>query len=308
MNGPETPRVGVIVVTYNSAEVLGHCLDSLLPGAAGVQLVKVVVADNNSRDDSLKIARAAERLPILTVQTGANLGYAAAVNAGIAMFDPGEIDAVYVLNPDCRLRPGSLRPLMAALDAPGRGIAVPMIVNPDGSLQPSLRHAPTVGRAWAEALIGGTLAGRLGPLGELITDPRAYRTPGPAVWATGAAMLISTLVLKEVGPWDESFLLYSEETEYALRARDHGYGLWYEPASTVEHIGGESGTNPALAALVTVNRVALFRRRSGPVAGHLYYLGVLVGTVIRAAVGRSTAKASLTALLRPSRRMRALPG
>ncbi|MFC4058792.1 glycosyltransferase family 2 protein [Planomonospora corallina] len=301
------PRIAVVIVTYNSAGVLGDCLDSLPAGAEGVDLVRVVVADNASRDDSVRVAETRTHLPVTVVRVGRNAGYSAAINAAVAALGPGECDAVYVINPDCRLRAGSLAPLAAALREPRRGIAVPLIVNPDGTLQPSLRRMPTVGRAWAEALIGGNTAGRLAGLGELITDARRYEAPGEAVWATGAAMLISAAALAEVGPWDESFLLYSEETEYALRAADHGYTLWFEPAAVVEHIGGEERVNPMLAALSTVNKVKLFRRRRGPVAGAAYYLAVVAGTAVRAAAGRVTARASLAALLRPSRRLRELP-
>jgi N-acetylglucosaminyl-diphospho-decaprenol L-rhamnosyltransferase len=299
-------RVAVVIVTYNSAGVLGGCLDSLADGARGVELVDVVVADNASKDDSVAIAERAGP-PVRVVQVGRNAGYAAAINAGVAALDLDALDGVYVLNPDCRLRPGSIAPLVRCLEEPGRGIAVPYMVNPDGSLQPSLRRHPTVGRALVEAVIGGRLAGRLWRLGELVTDPRDYARPGAYAWATGAAMLIAPRVLRAVGPWDESFLLYSEETDFCLRAADQGFVTWYEPASVIEHIGGDSGVNPTLAALLVVNKVRLYRRRHGPLAGFAYYLAVLGGEAVRALAGRRTSRASVTALLRPSRRMTALP-
>ncbi|WP_327108462.1 glycosyltransferase family 2 protein [Nonomuraea glycinis] len=300
------PRIAVVIVTYNSADVLEGCLASLPAGAAGVELADVVVADNASKDGSTAIADRAD-LPVKVVQLGRNAGYAAAINAGLAALDLDDVTAVYVLNPDCRLRPGAVAPLLACLDEPGRGIAVPHMVNPDGSLQPSLRRAPTVGRAVAEAVLGGDRAGRLGTLGELVTDPRAYAEAGAYAWATGAALLISSRVVREVGAWDESYLLYSEETDFCLRAADLGWSTWYEPASVIEHIGGDSGVNPVLAALLVVNKVRLYRRRHGPVAGAAYYLAVLAGEAVRALTGRPTSRASLTALLRPSLRMTALP-
>jgi GT2 family glycosyltransferase len=301
-----TTRIAIVIVTYNSADVLRGCLDSLPVGAQGVRLSAVVVADNASKDDSVEIA--AGTAGVRSVQLGRNAGYAAAVNAGIAALDLAELDAVFVINPDCRLRPGSLRGLADVLRQPGRGIAVPRLINPDGSLQPSLRRTPTVRRALAEAVIGGELAGRIGTLGELVTDPREYDRPGAAAWATGAAMLISARCAREVGPWDESFLLYSEETEFALRAADRGWTLWYEPSAVVEHIGGDSGTNPALAALLTVNKVRLFRQRRGALASLAYYLAVVLGEMARALAGRQTSKASVVALLRPSRRIQTLAG
>ncbi|MGP3963298.1 glycosyltransferase family 2 protein [Nonomuraea sp. 3N208] len=305
---PGSPRVAIVIVTYNSAPVLGGCLASLAEGAGGVRLAAVVVADNASKDDSLRLAEQAADLPIRPVQVGRNAGYAAAINAGIAALDLHELDAIFVMNPDCRLHPGSLAVLSKALDRPGTGIAVPRLVSTEGVLHHSLRRAPAVRRALAEALIGGRLAGRVGTLGEMIVDPGRYERPGPADWATGAAMLISVAALTEVGAWDESFLLYSEETEYALRAADEGWTLWYEPAAVVEHIGGEAKISPMLAALLTVNRVRLFRRRRGKIATAGFYLAVLLGEAMRAAAGRRTARASVVALLRPSRRLRTLPG
>jgi N-acetylglucosaminyl-diphospho-decaprenol L-rhamnosyltransferase len=292
-------RVAVVIVTYNSADILDECLRSV--AASTVDLAAVVVADNASKDDSVAIAAAAGDLPVQVVQLGRNAGYGAAVNAGIAVLDEHKYDAVFVMNPDCRLRPDALAHLAGALREPGRGIAVPKLVNRDGSLQPSLRRVPSVGRAWVEAVIGGGRAGRLGTLGELLTDPRDYERPGPHAWATGAAMLISADALREIGPWEESFLLYSEETDYALRAGDRSWTLWYEPAAEVEHLGGDSDTNPALYALMAVNKVRLFRRRHARPAALLYHAAVLAGELVRALGGRATARAAAGALLHPSR-------
>jgi N-acetylglucosaminyl-diphospho-decaprenol L-rhamnosyltransferase len=296
-------RVAVVIVTFNSAEVLAGCLSSLI-AQTDVDLIAVAVADNASRDDSVAIAESTTDLPIRTVQLSRNAGYAAAVNAGIATFDLRKLDAVLVLNPDCRLRPQSLQRLASALREPDRAIAVPLLLNPDGSLQPSLRRAPTVGRALAEALIGGDRAGRIGTLGELVFDSREYERPGRTTWATGAAMLVSAEAIRQLGPWDESFLLYSEETEYCLRAADRGWAVWYEPAAVVEHIGGDSGTNPMLAALLVANKVELFRRRRGAPASWAYFAAVTLGEAVRAAAGRRTSRASVAALISRSRRAR----
>ncbi|MBO3746965.1 glycosyltransferase family 2 protein [Streptosporangiaceae bacterium NEAU-GS5] len=292
--------IAVVIVTYNSAAVLGDCLGSLDQG--GLRPRDVVVVDNASKDASTEIAgRAGARV----VQTGRNAGYAAAINAGVATLDLDALDAVLVLNPDCRIRAGALTTLADALAQDDkRGIAVPRLVSPDGHTHPSLRRAPSVRGALAEALVGGRRADRVG---EVIYDERRYERPGPAVWATGAAMLVSVGAVRALGPWDESFLLYSEETEYALRAADQGWTLWYEPAAVIEHIGGEANTSPMLAALLTVNRVKLFRRRRGPVSSFAFYAAVVLGEAMRAATGRRTARAALTALVRPSKRLQALP-
>ena len=293
------PRVAVVLVTYNSADVLPGALDSLV--MTGVRLDAVIVADNASRDDSVKVAESAVNLPVRVVQLGRNAGYAAAINAGIAALDVDALDAVFVMNPDLRLRPDTLARLTADVQRPPYAIAVPRLLNVDGSLQPSLRRAPSVGRAVVAAVIGGTAAGRIGRLGELITDPRAYEQAGPTVWATGAAMLISARLVRELGPWDESFFLYSEETEYCLRAADHGYHVWYDPAAVAVHIGGEATVNPALAALTVVNKVRLFRQRNNAVKGWAFYTATLTGEAIRAVAGRRISRAAVASLVRGSR-------
>ncbi|MFI6502165.1 glycosyltransferase family 2 protein [Nonomuraea typhae] len=295
-------RVAVVIVTYNSADVVGGCLASIVAGSEGVKLIDVVVADNASEDDSAAIAGDGGAR---VVEVGSNAGYAAGINAAVAALDLDELDCVYVINPDCRLRPGSILPLA---EAAWRGIAVPYMVNPDGSLQPSLRRMPSLGRAVVEAAIGGLRAGRIGKLGELVTHPSEYAEAREVAWATGAAMCMSARMLAELGPWEESFLLYSEETEYCLRARDHGWATWYEPASVIEHIGGDSAVNPSLAALLMINKVRLFRRRRGPLAGGLYFLIVLLGELARAATGRKTSRKCVAWLLRPSLRWKSLPG
>ncbi len=299
-------KVAVVVITYNSADVLPACLEALRHGGAdGVELTDVVVVDNASTDDSTDVAAAAEGLPISVVRLTENVGYAAGLNAGVAALRGRPPEAVMVLNPDCRVRPGALAVLAKDLRTSGRGIVAPRLVNVDGSLQPSLRRLPTVLGALVEAVVGGKIADRLG-VGELIFSDGPHDTAGPAAWVTGAALLIAWALLESVGPWDERFLLYSEETEFMLRASDHGWSTWYEPAAVVEHTGGESGTRPSLAALVTVNKVALFRRRHGVLRGLAYSGSVLLGTVFRAAAGKRTARASMAALLFPSHRIHSL--
>ena len=174
---------------------------------------------------------------------------------------------------------------------------------------PSIRNEPTVRRALAEAVFG-RLAARLGGargLGELVTDPRPHAHAGPVAWATGAAMLLSRQTVQRVGAWDESFLLYSEETDYCLRAADLGLATWFEPAAVIDHIGGEQATSPMLAKLAAVNRVRLFRRRHNALHAAAYYAVVTAGEGVRGLLGRRVSRACFEALVRPSRRITSLP-
>ncbi|MFE5400209.1 glycosyltransferase family 2 protein [Streptomyces sp. NPDC056580] len=295
--------VAVIVVTWNSAPVLPGFLAALPDGMAGLDW-HLVVADNDSADDTVEVLRTLAPGATL-VQTGRNAGYAAGINA--ALNAAGEYGAVLICNPDIRMRQGCAKRLVDSLRA-GVGIAVPLLYE-EGRETPhrSLRRESTVLRALGEALIGNTRAGRFPALSELVTDPAAYRRPTRADWATGALMAVSGDCLAVCGPWDESFFLYSEETEYCLRARDLGYATRLEPTAEAVHLGGDSQVSPRLWTLLTLNRVRLYRRRHGPLATAAFRAAVLLREASRAALGRPASRAAAAALARRGA-LRATPG
>jgi GT2 family glycosyltransferase len=284
--------VTVVVITHDSAAVVGDCLRSLPDALAGLPH-DVVVVDNDSADDTPAVARAA--LPSATVlATGANLGYAAAINAGVGHAD--RRDAVLVLNPDVRLAAASVAVLRAELT--GRvGIAVPRLVDGHGRLQLSLRREPTVARALAEAVLPGSRAARRG-LGETIVDPGRYEAPGDADWATGAVMLVRRDCLDDLGGFDESFFLYSEETDFMLRAGDAGWATRYVPSAGAVHLGGDLTSAPWLWSMRTVNRLRLHRRRHNRASTAAFLLASLAGEGLRAAGGRATSRRALRDLAR----------
>src|SRR5262245_21893581 len=111
-----------------------------------------------------------------------------------------------------------------------------------------------------------------GVLRELITDLKVNERPGVTAWATGAVTLLWVPALREVGPWCESVLLYSGETEYCLRAADSGWRTLCEPTAVIEHIGDDSETKPMLAY-----RLVLFRHRHNRVHSAAYFAAVVVG-------------------------------
>jgi GT2 family glycosyltransferase len=299
--------VAVVIVTWNSAPVLPGFLAALPDGMAGLDW-RLVVADNDSADDTVEVLRTLA--PDATiVQTGRNAGYAAGINAalGAAGEWDGGYEAVVICNPDIRMRQGCAKRLVDTL-GDEVGIAVPLLYE-DGRDAPlfSLRRESSVSRALGEAVIGNRRAGRFPRLSELVTDPAAYQRPTRADWATGALMAVSANCLTACGPWDESFFLYSEETEYCLRARDRGYVTQLEPAAEAVHLGGDSRVSPRLWTLLTLNRVRLYGRRHGAVATACFRGAVLLRETSRALLGRKASRAAAAALLRPGS-LRATPG
>jgi N-acetylglucosaminyl-diphospho-decaprenol L-rhamnosyltransferase len=122
-------------------------------------------------------------------------------------------------------------------------------------------------------------------------------------WAEGSTLLISAECWQRCAPWDESFFLYSEETDFALRARDAGLVTRYVPSARAVHLEGGSAKTPGLWTLVVLNRLRLFRRRNSKVRTGVYWAALVVRETSRAVLGKRTSRAALRALASP-RRMR----
>ncbi len=269
--------LGVVIVTYNSADVLPQLLDSLPDGLKGVSAFRVVIVDNESADNSVGVG-ASHPISATVIRSGRNGGYSAGINTACESLPP---DAdILILNPDSRLLPGAARLMRDALSNPEAGLIVPKIENDDGSAATSLRREPSLLTIWSDGLLGSSLAAKLG-LGEIVLTPALLRDGGPADWATGAALMISAEARSRIGPWDESFFLYSEEVDYMRRAREAGFKIMFLPRARVMHIGGDYHLKPRLAALMTSNRIHYFRRHHGPVATFLFRLSIIVASAPR---------------------------
>jgi GT2 family glycosyltransferase len=286
--------IALVVVTFNSATHVERLLASL--GAAlGNLTAHVVFIDNNSSDDTVARLRADGRAEVL--EQPHNRGFAAAVNVGLDR--TSWAPAVLILNPDLALGAGSIPTLLAAGRAEGVGIVVPQMRTPGGAIFRSLRREPTVGRALGAAVIGGRVASRFTSLSETVGDRRSYLTPGEVDWATGAAMLVTRECADATGPWDESYFLYSEETDFADRARRAGFRVRFEPAAVVTHAGGDGMSSPRLRSMIALNRVRYFRRRHGPTRSAAFFSAVLLNELTRGVTGNRAARAAAHALVRP---------
>jgi GT2 family glycosyltransferase len=298
------PAVLLAVVTHNSAALLEDFARALPAALEGVDSWSLAVVDSGSADDTVEVTR--RLLPDATlIELGVNRGYSAGMNAALSSVSASR--ALFALNPDIRLGARSVARLLDALDATGAGIAVPRLLEAQGSTAPSLRRRPTVVRALAAAVLGGVRAGRIGTLGEVVTDPACYEHAGSWDWASGAALLISRACLDAVGPWDESYWLYSEEIDFAQRASRAGYNLQYVPDATAVHLGGEAHVRPDLWALSTANRVRQFASCHGRSQTLAFRAALVLNEAIRSAGGAKTHRSALAALLRRGLRVPGLP-
>jgi N-acetylglucosaminyl-diphospho-decaprenol L-rhamnosyltransferase len=296
-------QVAIVVVTFNSRDLLPGLLASLPAGAADLSW-QLVVADNDSADGT--VAALQELAPDATiVEMGRNAGYAAGINAAVAAAGPHT--AGLALNPDVRLGVGCIPELLRAVRDPGVGIAVPRLSDGTGKLILSMRREPTLSRALADAVVGAERAGRFRTLGEIVSEPRHYESETSTDWAEGSTQLISRACWQACGPWDDTFFLYSEEAEFDLRARDLGFATRYVPTAHAVHLEGDSARSPRLWALLMLNRVRLFRLRNGLFRAIPFWAATLIREASRAALGKPTSRAAVRALV-DIKRLREAPG
>jgi N-acetylglucosaminyl-diphospho-decaprenol L-rhamnosyltransferase len=286
--------LAIVIVTHNSESVVTQLLDSLPAGLGGLS-ANVVVVDNGSHDRTPAIVSKRNDCQLVKAT---NTGYAGGINVGFRAAP--EEDAVFILNADVVLGADCVGPLLRRLLQPNIGVVVPRVLNSDGSTHQSLRREPTFLRAVG---LGRT---RVPLLSEYVTDPAAYELPSAVDWALGAAMMISRECFDTLGGWDTSYFLYSEETDFCLRAEDLGWKTWYEPASHVMHIGGGSGRTDDTHVMQIVNRVRLYSRRHWTAAALAYYFLNVLSELSWVARGQRQSRAAVRALLKPSARPESL--
>jgi N-acetylglucosaminyl-diphospho-decaprenol L-rhamnosyltransferase len=223
------PDVAAVVVTYNGLPYVERTLESV----AGLE---TVVVDHGSTDGTLDLVR--ERFPDVRLVEQENLGLAAGWNRGIR-----ETAAPYVLvlNADAWLVADAAEQLVGfAEDHERAGYVGPKLLNPDGTLQPSVRSFPTPWRLATEYLFLRKLAPRSRALNAFYGAGFAHDEARLVDFTKAAAFLLRRATFEDVGPFDEEFFLFSEETDWCYRLREAGWEAYFDPAAEAVHVGGAS--------------------------------------------------------------------
>lgn len=243
--------LSVIIVNWNVKELLRNCLRSLDEGDRAGLTTEIIVIDSASTDNSPQMVR--EEFPqVRLVTSDQNLGYARGNNTG-AKAALGRY--LLFLNPDTVVGPAALSQLVDLMEArPLAGAVGPLLRWPDGTVQSSRRRFPTLGSLFWES----TLLGQWFPNNH--HSQRYHRLDQSADhlqqvdWIVGAAILIRRETWQEVGPLDETFFMYFEETDWCYRCAEAGWEIYYLPAAQVTHYEGKSSEQ------VTTQRTIRFQR------------------------------------------------
>ncbi|MFN2518157.1 MAG: glycosyltransferase family 2 protein [Jatrophihabitantaceae bacterium] len=253
-----TGDLAVVAVTYSPGQSLSTFLATL--ATATNQHVDVVLADNGSTDGSVRAV--AGNSGVRVVETGGNVGYGRAANAGVR---ETTAEFVVVANPDIEWTAGSLDELMAAARRWPKGAAFgPLIQTPDGAIYPSARALPSLGRG-----IGHALCGWWWPSNPWTAAYRVERTAPverTAGWLSGSCLLLRRDAFAEVGGFDPGYFMYFEDLDLGDRLGAAGWYNVYVPSAVVCHTGGHATSRDAVRMTAEHHRSAwryLSRRYAG---------------------------------------------
>jgi GT2 family glycosyltransferase len=250
------PSLAVIVVSWNTRDLLRRCVQSIHTSLAGSRIgYTIVVVDNASADGTPEMLRS-EHPEVLLLESGRNLGFAGgntlalrrvlSAEFSVLSYDDwvdsklktqnSKLDYVLLLNPDAEVVGDAIARLVGYMEAnPDVAVAGPRLLYPDGCPQPSRRRFPA--RAtffWESTPLESRWPGN--------PWARRYRyadTSDDAEqevdWLVGAALLVRREAIERAGLLDAGFAMYSEELEWQRRIRTMKHHDRQEPSSFMVH-------------------------------------------------------------------------
>ena len=233
--------VGIVIVNWNTRDLLRDCLNSLA-AQRGVT-TRVVVVDNASDDGSAGMVRA-EFPDVLVIANAENTGYPHANNQGLRAlgFDQGCGDDApryaLALNPDTVVPPDALGAMVAYMDAdPALGAAGPKLVLLNGELDLACRRSFPTPEISFYRMVGLSKlfprSRRFGRYNMTYLDPDIETEVDSVV---GAFMLVRRAALQQVGLFDDVFFMYGEDLDWAYRIKQAGWTIKYNPRVRVTHV------------------------------------------------------------------------
>ncbi len=272
----EPMDVSVIVVNWDTRDLLAQCLRSVYDTAAGLS-IEVLVVDNGSTDGSVEMV--ARDFPAASVIANPeNVGFVRANNQALAV---ARGRYILLLNSDAVLLPDALRLLVEFADGHRRvGIVGPQVLNPDGSFQSSYMDFPNLfGELLLMTKFSKLVYGRHFPS----HSPRRSQETRAVDWMQGACLMIRRETLDEIGGLDETFFMYSEEVDWCWRTRQAGWQIYYLPAARVLHWGGQSSSQaPARRRVLVYGSKLLFlAKHHGPWAARLFKGALLTTSILK---------------------------
>jgi len=260
--------VSIVIVSWNACDMLCKCIESVLAQSRRMG-IEVIVVDNGSSDGSGKAVET--QFPqVRLIKNKENMGFARANNIGIRA-STGRY--VCLVNSDVVVSDGCIEKLIEFMDEnPRIGIAGPRILNPDGSLQPSCRHFPTIWSNFCQA-IG---LSRLFPQSEFFCDGIMKYWNHDHIRRvdslSGCFWVVRREALDQVGLLDEDFFIYGEDLDWCRRFHNAGWDVVFYPGAQAIHCGAASSGNAPIKFYLEMQKADLqYWRKHHGVSGQLMY-------------------------------------
>jgi GT2 family glycosyltransferase len=255
----DRPDVSVIIVSFNTREVLRQCLASVVEDAGGL-VAEIIVVDNASTDGSPEMVER-DFPQVVLLRSTINLGFAEGNNYALRH---ARGRYFVLLNSDAFFVPGSLVRAIDHMDRnPSIGLGGCRLIGRDGASQPSSRCFHSI---LGDAIVLTGLAAKFPRskfFGRFDRTWADENQPAQVDWVPGAFTILRPSALERVGYFDPVFFLYYEEVDLCLRMKRAGIPVWYWPDIVVVHIGGESSRQlTELEFSPMASQVVLWRMRS----------------------------------------------
>ena len=229
--------LSIVIVSWNVADLLTACLDSILRGESAGQLaIEIIVVDSASTDHTASVMR--QQYPqIQFVQQTENLGFVRCSNIGLGIARGRNL---LLLNPDTEIIGDALQTMTNYLDShPDVGIVGPHTLNSDGTTQSSRRRFPTLLTALFESTWLQPYAPRA-VLRHYYVNDQPDDATFDVDWVQGSALMAKRAVYEQIGSFDEGYTMFSEELDWCRRAKDVGWRVVYLGSAQIIHHGGKS--------------------------------------------------------------------
>ena len=226
--------ISTIIVHWNTPDLLAECLASVR-AQNSAHVAETIVVDSSSSIGAVQsLVESFDGVRL--IQLSENRGYAAGCNAG---FEVAKSEIALFLNADIELAPDATEAIAGCFGLnPRVGLVAPLLFNADGTLQSSGYSFPGLANVASDLLPvpdrlrGSRLNGR--------RPPGNYFHPYEVDYALGAAVAVRSEALSDIGGWDESFGMYSEEVDLCQRLRVRDWSCLVEPRARAIHYGGAS--------------------------------------------------------------------
>jgi GT2 family glycosyltransferase len=224
--------LSIVILSYNARTYLDRAL-----GAVGSLGHEVIVVDNGSTDGTADYVR--RRFPhIQVLELAENVGFARGNNRGIQAATGRYL---LLMNADAWPVDGAVDALLACAErSPRAAVVAPRLLNPDGSLQRSVRAFPTLWRLATEYFFLRKLASRSRLLNSFYAGGFEHDRERQVDWVKGAVLLVRRQAIEEVGAFDPAFFIFSDEVDLCYRLRQAGWATRFDPSAIFWHVGGVS--------------------------------------------------------------------